>query len=277
MAERLKGRVAIVTGGTSGIGERTAERFVEEGASVVIAGRSEEKGRAIAGRLGPRAKFCRADVTREADIAAMVDCAKKHFGRVDCLFNNAGLSTAGRTAEEVTEDAFLYDMKVLVGSVILGAKHVLPHMRAQGAGSIINNASIAGIRAGFGPIVYSAAKAAVIQSTRTMAMDLAKTNIRVNAISPGAIETPIFGRALGFGEKKADETLSKVGEVLKDFVPMGRVGTPDDIASAAVFLASDESSFMTGHNLVVDGAATIGQSPERHLDLLQKLHSLGRV
>jgi NAD(P)-dependent dehydrogenase (short-subunit alcohol dehydrogenase family) len=150
-------------------------------------------------------------------------------------------------------------------------------MRALGGGSIINNASIAGIRAGFGPIVYSAAKAAVIQATRTMAMDLAKTNIRVNAISPGAIETPIFGRALGFGEQKADETLSQVGAVLKDFVPMGRVGTPDDIASAAVFLASDESSFVTGHNLVVDGAATIGQPPERQMQMLQKLYSLGKA
>jgi NAD(P)-dependent dehydrogenase (short-subunit alcohol dehydrogenase family) len=276
MADRLKGRVAIVTGGTSGIGERTAVRFVEEGASVVIAGRSEEKGRAIAARLGSRALFCRADVTHEADIVAMVEAAKKNFGRVDCLFNNAGLSTAGRTAEEVTEEAFVYDMKVLVGSVILGVKHVLPHMRAQGSGSIINNASIAGILAGFGPIVYSAAKAAVIQLTRTMAMDLTKTGIRVNAISPGAIETPIFGRALGFSDKKADETLTQVGAVLSEVVPIGRVGTPDDIASAAVFLASDESSFMTGHNLVVDGAATIGQTPDRHMQLIQKLHSLGK-
>ena len=276
MADRLKGRVAIVTGGTSGIGERTAERFVEEGASVVIAGRSEEKGKAIAARLGPRAVFCRADVTREQDIVAMVDCAKKNFGRVDCLFNNAGFSTAGRTAEEVTPDAFAYDMNLLVGSIIQGVKHVLPHMRAQGSGSIINNASIAGILAGFGPLVYSAAKAAVIQLTRCMAMDYAKEKIRVNAISPGAIETPIFGRALGFGEKKADETLSQVGEVLKNFVPMGRVGTPDDIASAAVYLASEESSFMTGHNMVIDGAATIGQTPERNAQLFQSLLALGK-
>lgn len=276
MADRLKGRVAIVTGATSGIGERTAERFVEEGASVVIAGRSAEKGKAIAERLGPRAVFCRADVTREQDIAAMVDCAKKSFGRVDCLFNNAGFSTAGRTAEEVTAEAFAYDMNLLVGSVILGVKHVLPHMRAQGSGSIINNASIAGILAGFGPLVYSAAKAAVIQLTRCMAMDLAKANIRVNAISPGAIETPIFGRALGFDEKKAEKTLADVGAVLKNFVPMGRVGTPDDIASAAVYLASEESSFMTGHNLVVDGAATAGSSPERHDQLIQNLLKLGK-
>ena len=276
MADRLKGRVAIVTGGTSGIGERTAERFVEEGASVVIAGRSEEKGKAIAERLGPRAVFCRADVTREQDIAAMVDCAKKNFGRVDCLFNNAGFSTAGRTAEEVTAEAFAYDMNLLVGSVILGSKHVLPHMRAQGSGSIINNASIAGILAGFGPLVYSAAKAAVIQLTRCMAMDYAKEKIRVNAISPGAIETPIFGRALGFDEQKAEKTLAEVGAVLKDFVPMGRVGTPDDIASAAVYLASEESSFMTGHNLVVDGAATAGSPPERHMQLLQSLLKLGK-
>lgn len=275
MAGRLEGQVAIITGATSGIGEATAERFVEEGARVVIAGRSEEQGQAIATRLGERAVFCRADVTREKDIQAMVHCAKEHFGRLDCLFNNAGTSTSSFGVEEITEDSFVYDMKLLAGSVILGVKHAVPLMRAQGSGCVINNASIAGFGSGYGPLVYSGAKAAVIQLTRSLAMELAKDNIRVNAISPGVIQTPIFGRVLGFGEERIQNTLDEVGSVLGSFAHQGRPGKPRDIAHAAVFLASAESSYVTGHNLVVDGGMTMGLTWEEVWRRLGKLASLG--
>ena len=258
--ERLQGKVAIVTGATSGIGEGTAERFVHEGASVVLTGRSEEKGKAIAARLGKQAVFCRTDVTREADIIAMVECAKKQFGRLDILFSNAGGSTAGLWAKDITEEGFVHDMKLLLGSVLFGAKHAAPLMHSSGGGSIINNASIAGMRTGYGPVVYSAAKAAVIQLTRTLAMELAPARIRVNAISPGTIETPIFGKVLGLGEERIQQTLHAVGEALKDVGQLGRVGVPEDIAQAAVYLGSDDSSFVTGHNLLVDGGAILGRS-----------------
>jgi NAD(P)-dependent dehydrogenase (short-subunit alcohol dehydrogenase family) len=258
MPGRLEGQVAIITGATSGIGEGTAERFVEEGARVVIAGRSEEQGRAIAARLGKAAVYCRADVTREEDITDMIKCAQQSFGRLDCLFNNAGASKSSFGVEDVSEDSFVYDMKLLVGSVILGVKHALPLMRAQGSGCVLNNASIAGFGSGYGPIVYSGAKAAVIQITKSLAMELAKDNIRVNAISPGVIATPIFGRVLGFGEERTLNTLDEVGAVLGSFAHQGRPGKPLDIANAAVFLASQESSYITGHNLVVDGGMTIG-------------------
>jgi NAD(P)-dependent dehydrogenase (short-subunit alcohol dehydrogenase family) len=250
--------VAIITGATSGIGEGTAERFVEEGARVVIAGRSEEQGRAVAARLGKAAVYCRADVTREEDITVMIKCAQQNFGRLDCLFNNAGASKSSFGVEDVSEDSFVYDMKLLVGSVILGVKHALPLMRGQGSGCVINNASIAGFGSGYGPIVYSGAKAAVIQITKSLAMELAKDNIRVNAISPGVIATPIFGRVLGFGEERTLNTLDEVGTVLGSFAHQGRAGQPIDVANAAVFLASQDSSYITGHNLVVDGGMTIG-------------------
>ncbi len=271
MPGRLQGKVAIVTGATSGIGEGTAERFVKEGAQVVLAGRSEDKGKAIAARLGKQALFCRTDVTREADIVAMVECAKNHFGRLDVLFNNAGGSTAGLWSKDVTEEGFVYDMKLLVGSVLFGAKHAAPLMKANGGGSIINNASIAGMRSGYGPVVYSAAKGGVIQLTVTLAMELAPMRIRVNAISPGTIETPIFGKVLGLGEEKIQQSLSAVGEALKDVGQLGRVGVPEDIAQAAVYLGSDESSFVTGHNLLVDAGAIMGRSVQGFLEALGSL------
>jgi NAD(P)-dependent dehydrogenase (short-subunit alcohol dehydrogenase family) len=274
MSGRLEGQVAIITGATSGIGEGTAKRFVEEGARVVIAGRSEKQGEAIAGRLGPGAVFCRTDVTRESDIVAMIQCAKENFGRLDCLFNNAGSSTSSFGVEGINEESFIYDMKLLVGSVVLGVKHALPLMRAQGSGSVINNASIAGLGSGYGPLVYSGAKAAVVQITKSLAMELAKDNIRVNAISPGVIETPIFGRVLGMGEKRTQETLHEVGSWLGTFAHQGRPGTPRDIGDATVFLASPESSYITGHNLVVDGGMTIGLTWEEVGRRLGKLQTM---
>ena len=276
MAGRLEGQVAIITGGTSGIGEGTAERFVREGARVVIAGRSEDKGQAIASRLGKQAVFCRTDVTKEKDIIAMIKCAQKHFGHLDCLFNNAGTATSGFNVEEITEESFDYESRLLVGSIIFGVKHAVPLLRAQGAGSIINNASIAGMQSGYGPHVYSAAKAAVIQLTRSLAMELAKDRIRVNAISPGVIATPIFGRAFGFGEQRTQETISEVGAVLGKYAPLERPGLPKDIANAAVYLASNESSYVTGHNLVVDGGMTMGLTMEQLAERLNKLNAVAK-
>lgn len=274
MAGRLEGQVAIITGATSGIGEGTAERFVEEGARVVVAGRSEEKGREIATRLGERAVFCRTDVTQERDIVALIKCAQERFGRLDCLFNNAGTATSGFRVEEITQETFDYESRLLIGSIFFGVKHALPLMRAQGGGVIINNASIAGMRSGYGPHVYSAAKAAVIQLTRSLAMELAPDRIRVNAISPGVIATPIFGRVLGFSEERTQETVSAVSAVLGDYTLLKRPGLPKDIANAAIFLASEEGSYITGHNLVVDGGMTIGLTLEQMAERFNKLQAI---
>ena len=184
MTKRLEGKVAVLTGATSGIGERTADIFVDQGAFVVIAGRSVAKGDAIARRLGEHAIFVCTDVTQEADVKNMIDRTMEKFGRIDCLFNNAGSPGPSGPIEDVALADFEAAMAVLVGGVFLGMKYAVPVMRKQRSGSIINNASIAGIRVGYGPTIYSAAKAAVIQLTKCVAMELAPFKVRVNSISP---------------------------------------------------------------------------------------------
>lgn len=253
MSKRLEGKVAIITGATSGIGEATARRFAAEGASLVIAGRTVGKGEALAAELGERVVFQAADVTSESDIAALVDTAKNRFGRLDCMFNNAGGPTPG-TLDTVTEKELDYAMKLLVGSALFGIKHAARVMQEQGSGSIINNASIAAHRIGQGELLYSCAKAAVSHLTHLMGVQLGAHGIRVNAISPGAIATPIFwGGASKASEGENQRKLAKLQQNLARATPMGRSGVADDIANAAVFLASDESSFVNCHDLVVDG------------------------
>src|ERR1700751_5196957 len=258
---RLDGKVAVITGATSGIGLCTAEVFVAEGARIVIAGRRAPEGEALAGKLGAACIFRQTDVTVEEQMRALIDAAVEKFGRIDCLFNNAGgpAQTGGIEGLEVAR--FHAAMATLLRSVMLGMKHVAPHMRKQGSGSIINNGSIAGRLPGFSSsMVYSAAKAAVNHLTKCVAMELGEAGVRVNSISPGAIATGIFGKALGLTTEAAEKTPAVMREVYKTAQPIQRAGLPDDIAHAAVFLASDESTFVNGHDLVVDGAITRGRN-----------------
>jgi NAD(P)-dependent dehydrogenase (short-subunit alcohol dehydrogenase family) len=258
---RLSGKVAVITGATSGIGLRTAEIFVEEGAKVVVAGRRTGEGEALARRLGAECMFRQTDVTVEAQVKALISLAVDKFGRLDCLFNNAGGPAQTGGIEGLEVERFDLAMATLVRSVMLGMKHAAPIMRKQGFGSIINNGSIAGRLAGFSSsIVYSAAKAAVIHLTKCVAMELGEAGVRVNSISPGAIATGIFAKALGLSVEAAENTPPVMREVYKSAQPIPRAGLPDDIAHAAVFLASDESSFVNGHDLVVDGAIPGGRN-----------------
>ena len=257
---RLDGKVAVITGATSGIGLHTAELFVAEGAKVVIAGRRAAEGQALAKKLGATCVFRQTDVTVEEQVKALIALSVEKFGRIDCLFNNAGPAQTGGI-EGLEVERFDAAMATLIRSVMLGMKHAAPHMRKQGSGSIINNGSIAGRLAGFSSsMVYSAAKAAVIHLTKCVAMELGEANIRVNSISPGAIATGIFGKALGLSVEAAEKTPAVMREVYKSAQPIPRAGLPEDIARAAVFLASDESSFINGHDLVVDGAMTGGRN-----------------
>jgi NAD(P)-dependent dehydrogenase (short-subunit alcohol dehydrogenase family) len=251
---RLDGKVAIVTGGASGIGEGTVRLFVEEGARCVIADIQDDRGNALASELRGSVMFQHADVAIEGDVRAVVEAATAAFGRLDIMFNNAGvLGTAG-PIEEIPGDEFDRTIAVLLRSVFLGMKNAAPVMKAQGAGSIISTASIAGIEAGYGPHVYATAKAAVIHLTKSVALELAEHNVRVNAICPGAIMTPLAsGRPLTPEQQEAFEN------VFVKFQPLPHGGVPLDIARAALWLASDESSFVTGEALVVDGAATAGR------------------
>src|SRR5947209_4480735 len=249
---RLDGKVAVITGATSGIGLRTAEVFVAEGARVVVAGRRVPEGEALARKLGANCVFRQADVMVEEQIRGLIDLSVEKFGRLDCLFNNAGGPAQVGGIEGLDAARFDAGMATLVRSVMLGMKHAAPHMRKQGSGSIINNGSIAGRLAGYSTsLIYGAAKAAVIHLTKCVAMELGEAGIRVNSISPGVIATGIFGKALGLSVEAAEKTPELMHGVYKSAQPIQRAGLPEDIAYAAVFLASDESSFINGHDLVV--------------------------
>jgi NAD(P)-dependent dehydrogenase (short-subunit alcohol dehydrogenase family) len=257
---RLEGKVAIVTGGTSGIGKRTVERFAEEGARVVIAGRREAEGNAIAEAIGGDARFVRTDVSREADVEALIAKTIAAFGRLDVMFNNAGCPAPRGGIEDIPLDGTEAAFRVLFGGVLLGMKHAAPIMKKQGSGSIINNGSIAGQQAGWSSsTVYSAIKSAVIHLSRCVAMELGEAGVRVNSISPGAIATGIFGKAMGMETQAAEQTAETMKTVLAQVQPIKRAGLPDDIANAAVFLASDESSFINATDILVDGGILGGR------------------
>ncbi len=249
---RLSGKVAIITGAASGMGRATAIRFAGEGAKIVIADLNKEGGEAAARDCrenGSDAIFQKADISGETDVKAAVDRAVKEFGRLDIIYNNAGLGGAVGPIENITVENWDKTMAILLRGVFLGMKHSIPAMRKAGGGSIISTASIAGIQGYAGIHPYSAAKAAVINLTRSAATELAKDRIRVNCICPGGINTPlIYGNVAG-GENSAAKFLSKMQ-------PMPREGRPDDIANMALFLASDESEWITGAAMVVDGGYT---------------------
>ena len=258
MSGRLSGKVAVVTGGASGMGAATVRKFVDEGARVVIADVQEQKGRQLAEDIGPDAVFAFADVCREVDVQGMIGTAVAEFGRLDCLFNNAGFG--GVTGDiEATDMGEPYERTVgaMLTGVVLGMKHAVPRLKAGGGGAIISTASIAGVTGGFGPHVYSAVKAAVVNLTRSVALELGPFSIRVNAICPGGIATPIFAGQLAQAGGNEDYA-AVVRPLLKGMQPLPRTGEPEDIANAACFLASDEASFISGHALVVDGGLTAG-------------------
>ena len=250
MTGALTGRVAVITGGASGLGRATALRFLDEGAMVVIADLNADNGRAVvdeAASVGYRdeLRFVRADVAKEADVAGLVATAVESYGQLDVMFNNAGIGGAFGAITELDVDDWDETFAVLVRGVFLGCKHAARQMRAQGwGGSIVNTASIAGLSGGAGPLAYSAAKAAVVNLTRAAALELAADRIRVNAICPGAIDTPLLAQ----GRRKVTEDEPRLR-----FQPWPDHGRADDIAGAALFLAGDDSHFITGEAIVVDG------------------------
>lgn len=259
----LEGKVAVITGGTSGIGAHTAAVFVKEGAKVVLAGRRSDMGDALVARFGSAASFIRTDVARESDVQAMIAHAVAVRGRIDCLFNNAG--TPGRMAgiADIDMDHFDETIAVHVRGVALGMKFVAPAMLQQRTGSIINMASVAGFRAGLTGHAYAAAKAAILQLTRSVAVELGEHGIRVNSIAPGPILTGIFGKGAGATDDAADHAADAAKDAFTTFIgrrlPMPRAGLPEDVAQAALYLASDASSFVNGHTLVIDGGLAAGR------------------
>lgn len=258
MTGRLDGKVAVITGAASGIGLGTVELFVAEGATVIAADIQDEKGRMLEQRFQGRVRYARCDVTQEADIAAAVELAKSEFGGLDVLFNNAGISDMMREIANIEADTWSWIFDVLVRGPALGMKYAQPLMRERNGGSIINTASIAGLQAGWGPIAYSSAKAAVVHMSRCAAAQLSPQKIRVNAICPGLIATSIFGASLGLPREVADQMAARVAEQGAKVQPIPKAGVPADIARAALYLASDDSEFVTGTHIVVDGGITVG-------------------
>ncbi|MEH6570696.1 MAG: SDR family oxidoreductase [Halioglobus sp.] len=269
---RLREKVAIITGSTSGMGETTAEIFVREGARVVISGRNEIRGKEIAAALGEdNALFVRADVTNEKEIANLVDVTMQRFGKIDCLFNNAAGPTQEVPITELDAEQLPADMMNVFGSVLLVTKQVVPHMKTAGRGSIINNGSSAAHRANSSPLIYSGLKAGVCHLSRCMAMEFSEFGIRVNTISPGAIVTPIFAKGLGVPAEMQAQATELLSQALGQAVPVGRSGKGEDIANAAVYLASDDSGYVTGQDFVIDGGLTSGLSPLQKRAQWQKL------
>ncbi|MBM4258247.1 MAG: SDR family oxidoreductase [Deltaproteobacteria bacterium] len=267
---RLANKVAVITGGASGMGRATVMRFLAEGAKVVVADFNEKNGQdtlAQAKKAGQEknVRFIRTDVAKETDVIAMIDCATSQFGRLDIVFNNAGVGGVVGPIWDVTEEEWDYTFAVLTKGVFFGIKHAARVLRQQGqGGSIINTASTAGLSGGSGPLVYSAAKAAVINLTKAAAVQLAPDRIHVNAICPGGILT-------GLTDQGNTEAAAKG---LDTFQPWPDHGVGDDIAGTALFLASDDSRFVTGEAIVVDGGLTaIGPDMWRRFGITQEVHA----
>jgi NAD(P)-dependent dehydrogenase (short-subunit alcohol dehydrogenase family) len=260
MAGRLEGKSVVITGGASGIGAATVRLFAGEGARVIVADILDEEGRALASELHNSVRFRHTDVSSEQDVQAAIDSAIDEYGRLDCIFNNAGFARVAATIDKIPLAEYEAHMAVLQRGVFLGIKHAARVMKKQGSGSIISTASVAGLQNGYANILYSIAKAAVIHMTRCAAAELGESGIRVNCLCPGAIATPIFGKVFGMSQAEAAKTLDALRQSFQMFQPIHRAGEPQDIAHAALWLASDDSSFVNGSALVVDGGLTCGRS-----------------
>jgi NAD(P)-dependent dehydrogenase (short-subunit alcohol dehydrogenase family) len=259
MSKRLEGKATLVTGATSGIGLAIAERFAEEGARLLLTGRNRESGDQLAKKLG--ADFIAGDVTKPGLADELVQETAKRFGRIDILINNAGIVHRG-TALETSDDDFARVMAVNVEAVFrfsrAGVRRMIAQFEQSGrgpngrGGAIVNIASDWGFVAGRGAFAYCTSKGAVVQMTKALALDHARQGIRVNAVAPGDVETPMLLSGIAHRGRSAAEGLKENGEA----IPMGRVGQPPEIAAAVAFLASDEASFITGTTLLVDGGNT---------------------
>ena len=255
MSGRLAGRVAAITGASSGIGRAAAERFIEEGATVAIGDIQDDAGRALAESLGDAAVFVRCDVTSEDDVAGLVDAAVAEFGQLDVMYNNAGIVGAVGPVDTTPADEWHATIDVLLHGVFYGVKHAARVMKPQGSGSIISMASTAGVMGGLGPHAYAAAKHAVVGLTKNAAAELCRFGIRVNCIAPASMATPMVAYAHTGDHTNMDGALA---ELTASSPLIGRPGLASDVANAALWLASDESGYTSGHCLATDAGYTTG-------------------
>jgi NAD(P)-dependent dehydrogenase (short-subunit alcohol dehydrogenase family) len=274
MSGELAGKVAIVTGGASGMGRETVRKFHAEGSAVVIADIAVEAAAALAEELGDRVRYRRCDVSKAKDVERLVESCLAEFGQLDIMFNNAGI-TGDTKKVDFFDDGFddlAHIVSIDLLGVMLGCRFAGRAMAKQSKGSIINTASTAGTLGGIGMLPYRAAKAGVLNFTQNAALILGPHGIRVNAISPGAVETPILIPGLSLPEDRAAALIREVMDILTRNQALKRYGQPDDIANAAVFLASDRSLQITGQNLVVSGGQGIGDPTDWLADVNDVLH-----
>jgi NAD(P)-dependent dehydrogenase (short-subunit alcohol dehydrogenase family) len=275
VTRRLEGKVAVITGAASGIGAGTARMFVEHGAKVIVADMQQDAARSLVAELGDSTRFAICNVTQESDVAAAVDLAVSEFGRLDIMFNNAGIVGAVGRISEMSVEAWDNTINILLRGVFLGTKHAARVMMPQNSGVIINTSSTAGILGGLGPHAYTTAKHGVIGLTKSVANELAPFGIRVNAISPGNTVTAMTASVIG----GSGADLATTTERIAAGSPLGYAGLPEDIAAAALYLASDDARCVSGHTLVVDsGQTTAGLTPSRmHTGSSRQIHEAGRI
>lgn len=261
MSGRLDGKVAVITGGASGIGAATVRRFVDEGARVVLGDLQDGPGEDLAASLGAAALYRHADVAREADVAALVAAAVDTWGRLDVMYNNAGFVGATGPFETTSVDEYDRTMDVLLKSVFLGIKHAAPVMKAQRSGSIVSTSSVCGLMPSIGTHLYNVAKAGVVMMTKSAALELAEFDVRVNCVCPGYVATGLAAGAnlSELGPEATERRLDKARERMSHSQPIQRMGEPEDVAAVVTFLASDESAWLTGTAQVIDGGLTLGK------------------
>ena len=261
MSQRLLDKVAVITGAASGIGAATAKTYVEQGARVVLGDIQDDAGAALVGALGgpEHAVFCHCNVTSETEVQALVDTAVSTFGHIDVMFNCAGIVGAVGPMSTTPADEWKLTIDIMVNGVFYGMKHASRHMKETGSGSIISMSSTAGVMGGLGPHAYAAAKHAVVGMTKNLAAEMGSFGVRVNCIAPAGMATPMVAEVITGNHQNLEDTIAALAEAspLK-----GRAGLAQDVANAALWLASDESGYTSGLTLTVDAGATTGSTPE---------------
>jgi NAD(P)-dependent dehydrogenase (short-subunit alcohol dehydrogenase family) len=258
MNQRFTNKVVAISGATSGIGLRALELFIEEGARVVAIDRELDAGIELQHRFPNAVHFAKCDVLNLAELKAAIDSADEKFGGLDILFNNAGSAGTRQTVNDFDAQGWDDTHALLVRAVAAGTSYALPHMIRRGGGAIVNTASVAGLQAGYGPLSYAVAKAAVIHYSKVAAAQLSVHGVRINSVSPGFVATRIFGTSLGLDREQAQNIANHASTNTTVPNPLNIAGQPQDIAAAVLFLASSEARYITGINLAIDGGTTVG-------------------